>query len=78
MAVDLNEEVVLHDGRRIPIYKLIHDYDLAVRYIMDIARGSTADHGSTVAGYESRRRFATRSKREAEELLKELGIAQEK
>lgn len=78
MAVDLNEEVILHDGRRMPIYKLIHDYDLAVKFIMDIARGATADHGSTIEGYESRRRFARRGKREAEELLKELGVVQAK
>jgi hypothetical protein len=73
VPIDLNEEVTLHSGRRITIYALIHDYDLAVRFIKDIAKGSTADHGSTESGYESRRRFARRGKREAEQLLKELG-----
>jgi hypothetical protein len=75
MTVALNEEVSLHSGKRVTVYKLIHDYDLAIRFIKDIAQGSTADHGSTVGGYESRRRFATRSKREAEQLLKELDEA---
>ncbi len=77
MPVDLNEEVLLHDGRRISVYKLIHDYDLAVRFIKDIAKGSTADHGGTERGYESRRKFARRGRDDAEQLLKELGISQE-
>lgn len=77
MPIDMNEEVTLHTGRRISVYKLIHDYDLATRFIRETAKGSTAYHGSTVGGYESLRRFARRVQAEAEQLLKELGETSE-